>query len=157
LEDFALEWVLATVEADRVLSVTGLRDGGSPWLVHYERSGPERRAVLRIGPPRSQEAAAGYVVGALQYVGGPPVVINGRARSRPPVSVVGAITAKALTTGHTYESGTNRTGRFTFRVPAGRYKITGGPNGQRVWCFADVAVTVRAGRATRVDVICSVP
>jgi hypothetical protein len=100
--------------------------------------------------------ATGHVAGTLQYIGGPPVVVKGHAGSRPPVGVAGTIAAEALGTGHTYRAETNRSGRFTLRLPAGRYKLTGGPEGQRAWCFDATAVTVVADRSDGVDVICPV-
>jgi aminoglycoside phosphotransferase (APT) family kinase protein len=45
-----LMWVLQLVGGDAVAEVTGLRAGGSPWLVHWTAQGGEDgRVVLRVG------------------------------------------------------------------------------------------------------------
>lgn len=43
------EWAVAAVGAERLVSMTGLREGGAPWLMRYE-SRPrlrQRRAARR--------------------------------------------------------------------------------------------------------------
>ncbi|HET8591784.1 MAG TPA: hypothetical protein VFM01_19250, partial [Nakamurella sp.] len=51
LDHRAQQWLLAQVGAQRVVSVTGLRAGGSPWLVQYETSDGAGSAVVRVGEP----------------------------------------------------------------------------------------------------------
>jgi aminoglycoside phosphotransferase (APT) family kinase protein len=51
--DVIVEWVLAAVGADRLVGLTGLRDGGAPWLMRYEASGGQGCAVLRVGAPET--------------------------------------------------------------------------------------------------------
>lgn len=51
LDDAVVAWVLAAVDGQRLVSATGLRQGGSPWLLHYESAGRTGNAVLRVGRP----------------------------------------------------------------------------------------------------------
>lgn len=55
LDRTAQAWVLAQVDAHRLVSTTGLRAGGSPWLLRYETPDGAGSVVLRIG----QAGAAG--------------------------------------------------------------------------------------------------
>ncbi|MBO0818669.1 MAG: aminoglycoside phosphotransferase family protein [Actinobacteria bacterium] len=56
LEDNVVDWALASVGGDHVVSVTGLREGGPPWLMRYAASRGEGSAVLRVGTPEMAEA-----------------------------------------------------------------------------------------------------
>jgi aminoglycoside phosphotransferase (APT) family kinase protein len=49
LDDAVVAWVLAAVDGERLVSATGLRAGGSPWLLRYVAGGHENSAVLRVG------------------------------------------------------------------------------------------------------------
>jgi aminoglycoside phosphotransferase (APT) family kinase protein len=51
LSDAVVEWALAAVGGDHLVSTRGLRADGPPWLLSYEASGTERKVVLRVGPP----------------------------------------------------------------------------------------------------------
>jgi aminoglycoside phosphotransferase (APT) family kinase protein len=51
LDEVIVEWALAAAGGDRLISVTGLRDSGTPWLMRYETSVGEGSAVLRVGAP----------------------------------------------------------------------------------------------------------
>ncbi len=50
LSDAVVEWALAAVGGDHLVSTRGLRADGPPWLLSYEASGTERKVVLRVGP-----------------------------------------------------------------------------------------------------------
>ena len=52
-DDTTAEWALAAVGGDHLLSMTGLRGGGPPWLMRYEAAGREGSAVLRVGRPET--------------------------------------------------------------------------------------------------------
>lgn len=81
-DDATAEWALAAVGADRLVSITGLRGGGPPWLVRYEAAGSGGSAVLRVGAPEAAGAQELEVRGiALARAGGVPVpgVIAARA------------------------------------------------------------------------------
>jgi aminoglycoside phosphotransferase (APT) family kinase protein len=47
--DDIVAWALGVVDGHRLISVTGLRDGGSPWLVRYDARGGPGCAVVRVG------------------------------------------------------------------------------------------------------------
>jgi aminoglycoside phosphotransferase (APT) family kinase protein len=82
MDSATVDWVLAAVGGDRILSMTGLRDGGSPWLFRYAAGRGEGSAVLRVRAPDEAELQALEVRGvALARVGGVPVadVIAARA------------------------------------------------------------------------------
>lgn len=53
LDEAVLAWVLAAVGGDRIVAVNGMREGGSPWLLHYAAAGRTGSAVLRVGKPDS--------------------------------------------------------------------------------------------------------
>jgi len=54
-----LMWVLQLVGGDAIAEVTGLRAGGSPWLVHWTTEGGDHgRVVLRVGGPDDAEPQA---------------------------------------------------------------------------------------------------
>ena len=57
LDDRIVEWVLGVVGGHRLVSVTGLREGGPPWLLRFDTPEGEERAVLRVDSP---PAAAGH-------------------------------------------------------------------------------------------------
>jgi aminoglycoside phosphotransferase (APT) family kinase protein len=74
LDHQAQQWVLAQVGAQRVVSVTGLRAGGSPWLVQYETSDGAGSAVVRVGEPGAAGEQDREVRGIrLAAAGGVPV------------------------------------------------------------------------------------
>jgi aminoglycoside phosphotransferase (APT) family kinase protein len=80
--DVIVPWALAAVGGERLVSVTGLREGGSPWLICYEASGSAGRAVVRVAAPEQAGAQRLAVRGmALARAGGVPVpeVIAARA------------------------------------------------------------------------------
>lgn len=53
LDEIIVEWALAAVGGDRLVSVTGLRGGGPPWLMRYESFGGTGSVVLRVGAPET--------------------------------------------------------------------------------------------------------
>ena len=55
LDDNVVKWAVAAVGGEHLVSVTGLYEGGPPWLMRYEASGGEGRAVLRVGAPETAE------------------------------------------------------------------------------------------------------
>jgi hypothetical protein len=74
LDHQAQQWVLAQVGARRMVSVTGLRAGGPPWLVHYETSDGTGSAVVRVGDPGAAGEQEREVRGIrLAAAGGVPV------------------------------------------------------------------------------------
>ena len=82
LDESIAEWAVAAVGGDRLVSMTGLREGGAPWLMHYEASGGPGSAVLRVGAPGTARTQALEVRGmALARAAGVPVpgVIAARA------------------------------------------------------------------------------
>jgi len=82
LDDAVVEWVLTAVGGDHLVSVTGLREGGSPWLMCYQAAGGESRAVLRVGAPETAQTQKLEVCAiALARAGGVPApgVIAARA------------------------------------------------------------------------------
>ena len=82
LDESIAEWAVAAVGGDRLVSMTGLREGGAPWLMHYEASGGPGSAVLRVGAPGTTRTQALEVRGmALARAAGVPVpgVIAARA------------------------------------------------------------------------------
>jgi aminoglycoside phosphotransferase (APT) family kinase protein len=48
LDDIIVAWALAEVGGDHLVSISGLREGGPPWLVRYEASGGPGSAVVRV-------------------------------------------------------------------------------------------------------------
>jgi catechol 2,3-dioxygenase-like lactoylglutathione lyase family enzyme len=94
LDEIVVEWVLAAVGGDRLVSVTGLREGGPPWLMRYEGFGGAGSVVLRVGAPETAGTQKFEVCGIeLASARGVPApgVIAARATqhcatgSRPPV------------------------------------------------------------------------
>jgi aminoglycoside phosphotransferase (APT) family kinase protein len=82
VDDRLVEWVLATVGANRLVSITGLRQGGSPWLFRFQASRGLDSAVLRVDDPEVAERHEREACGiALARTGGVPVA-NVIARSR---------------------------------------------------------------------------
>jgi aminoglycoside phosphotransferase len=82
LDESTVEWAVAAVGGDRLVSMTGLRGGGAPWLMRYEASGGPGGAVLRVGAPETAKTQALEVRGmALARAAGVPVpgVIAARA------------------------------------------------------------------------------
>jgi aminoglycoside phosphotransferase (APT) family kinase protein len=74
LDDSVISWVLAAVDGDRLVSATGLRQGGSPWLLRYESAGRSSSAVLRVGGPEMAKDVEREVRGIeLAGAGGVPV------------------------------------------------------------------------------------
>jgi aminoglycoside phosphotransferase (APT) family kinase protein len=55
IDDTVVEWALAAVGGDHLLGLTGLREGGAPWLMRYQASSGPGRAVLRVGAPETAE------------------------------------------------------------------------------------------------------
>ena len=53
LDDRIVEWVLGIVGGHRLVAVTGLREGGPPWLLRFDTPGGEDRAVLRVDSPHA--------------------------------------------------------------------------------------------------------
>ncbi len=51
LADAVVGWVLGVVGGERLTSVTGMREGGSPWLVRYEGADGAGTVVLRTSGP----------------------------------------------------------------------------------------------------------
>jgi len=81
-DDTAAEWALAAVGGDRLISMTGLRGGGPPWLMRYEAAGTGGSAVLRAGALETAGTQIFEVRGiALARAGGVPApgVIAARA------------------------------------------------------------------------------
>jgi aminoglycoside phosphotransferase (APT) family kinase protein len=82
LDEIVVEWVLAAVGGDRLVSVTGLREGGPPWLMRYEGFGGAGSVVLRVGAPETAGTQKFEVRGIeLARAGGVPApgVIAARA------------------------------------------------------------------------------
>jgi aminoglycoside phosphotransferase (APT) family kinase protein len=53
--DHVLAWAAGVVaRGARVTGITGLRQGGNPWLLRLERAGREYRAFLKTGDPASR-------------------------------------------------------------------------------------------------------
>jgi aminoglycoside phosphotransferase (APT) family kinase protein len=81
-DDNIVEWALAAVGGDHLVGMTGLREGGTPWLMRYQASGGQGRAVLRVGAPERAQAQRFEVRGiALARASGIPApeVIAARA------------------------------------------------------------------------------
>lgn len=53
LDEMIVTWALAAAGADHLVSITGLREGGAPWLIRYEASGGAGSAVVRVGVPET--------------------------------------------------------------------------------------------------------
>lgn len=49
LDDIIVAWALAAAGGDHLVCMTGLRQGGPPWLMRYEASGGAGSAVVRVG------------------------------------------------------------------------------------------------------------
>jgi aminoglycoside phosphotransferase (APT) family kinase protein len=82
LDEMTVEWALTAVGGSRLLSVTGLREGGPPWLMRYQAAVGAGSAVLRVGAPDTAETQRFEVRGiALAGAGGVPApdVIAARA------------------------------------------------------------------------------
>jgi len=48
-DDVVVAWALAAVGGDHLVSMTGLREGGPPWLMRYQASGGAGSTVVRVG------------------------------------------------------------------------------------------------------------
>jgi len=91
LDEIIVEWALAAVGGDRLVSVTGLREGGPPWLMRYEASGGGGSAVLRVGAPETARTQKFEVRGiALARAWGVPApdVIAARADGKAALLLV---------------------------------------------------------------------
>jgi aminoglycoside phosphotransferase (APT) family kinase protein len=80
--DVIVAWALAAAGGDHLVSMTGLREGGPPWLIRYEASGCAGSAVVRVGAPGTAGIQKSEVRGmALARAGGVPApdVIAARA------------------------------------------------------------------------------
>lgn len=75
-----VEWAVAAVGGDRLVSVAGLREGGPPWLIRYEAPGGTGSAVLRAGTPETAEIQKFEVSG----------IALARARGVPAPGVIAA-------------------------------------------------------------------
>ena len=53
LDDTIVAWALAAVGGDHLICMTGLSQGGPPWLTRYEASGWAGSAVVRVGAPET--------------------------------------------------------------------------------------------------------
>ena len=49
--DDIVAWALTALDGDHLVSMTGLRDSGPPWLVRYQAPGGQGSAVVRVGEP----------------------------------------------------------------------------------------------------------
>ena len=81
-EDTIVAWALAAIGGDHLICMTGLRQGGPPWLMRYEASGWAGSAVVRAGAPETAGTQEFEVRGmALARAGGvpAPAVIAARA------------------------------------------------------------------------------
>jgi len=82
LDDTIVAWALAAVGGDHLTGMTGLGQGGPPWLMRYEASGWAGSAVVRAGAPETAGTQKFEVRGmALARAGGvpAPAVIAARA------------------------------------------------------------------------------
>ncbi len=82
LDDTIVAWALAAAGGDHLICVTGLCQGGPPWLMRYEASGWAGSAVVRVGAPETAGTQKFEVRGmALARAGGvpAPAVIAARA------------------------------------------------------------------------------
>jgi aminoglycoside phosphotransferase (APT) family kinase protein len=82
LDESIASWALAAVGGDHLVSMTGLSEGGPPWLIRYEASGGAGSAVVRVAPPEMASTQMLEVRGiALARAGGvaAPDVIAARA------------------------------------------------------------------------------
>ena len=86
--DIIVEWALVAVGGDYLVSVTGLREGGPPWLLRYEASGGAGSAVLRVGAAGTHNFEVRGI--ALARAGGVPApgVIAARADGRAAVLLI---------------------------------------------------------------------
>lgn len=75
-------WALAAAGGDHLVCMTGLREGGPPWLMRYQASGGAGAAVVRVGAPGTAQTQKFEVRGmALARAAGVPApgVIAARA------------------------------------------------------------------------------
>lgn len=73
LNDTIVAWALAAVGGDHLICMTGLSQGGPPWLMRYEASGWAGSAVVRVGAPETAGTQKFEVRGmALARAGGVP-------------------------------------------------------------------------------------
>lgn len=72
--DDTIAWALSAVDGAHLVSITGLRDGGPPWLMRYQGRNGEGSAVVRVGGPGAKEPQEIEVRAlALARAGGIPV------------------------------------------------------------------------------------
>lgn len=97
----------------------------------------------------------GTIKGRLEFIGGPPQVVNGIAETRRvPIPGVVYFVGKEW---QRYSVRVPESGRFSIDVTSGTYSVTGGPS---QWdfrgCVAGAPVVVGAGQIERVLVLCPV-
>lgn len=91
LDEIIVEWALAAVGGGRLVSVTGLHEGGPPWLMRYEGFGGTGSAVLRVGAPETAGTQKFEVRGIeLARAAGVPApgVIAARADDKAPLLLI---------------------------------------------------------------------
>jgi aminoglycoside phosphotransferase (APT) family kinase protein len=97
--DIDVEWALTAAGGDHLVSMTGLREGGPPWLMRYEARGGEGSAVLRVGAPETAGRQKFEVCGiAVARAGGvlAPRVIAARADDKAALLLLEYIDGSSL-------------------------------------------------------------
>jgi hypothetical protein len=107
--------------------------------------------VVSLGACGSHSVTTGQLTGTLDYIGGPP------GTKETPVPE-GAVVVSAVGAQHDdYRLVTDERGRFSLRLPVGRYVVTGGPKGGKPWCFGDGRHPITIGfHADHIEILCPI-
>jgi len=94
-----VDWVITAVgDAERVIDVRGMRDGGSPWRMRLQCHGAVRDVVLRVASPEnSASIRVERTALALAVEHGVPVprVLAGAPEHEPPLLLIEAVSGSS--------------------------------------------------------------
>jgi hypothetical protein len=104
-------------------------------------------AVLVAGCSAGQ-SATGTVTGAFEQVGGPAMVVNGKAET--PISPLSGIITFTGAGGQKFSVSVGKSGVFSTRLPAGTYAVSGASGSAR---SAPTTARVLAGETSAILVV----
>jgi hypothetical protein len=110
--------------------------------------------ALAIAACSASPSDRGTVVGSFVQVGGPGVIVDGRAEQPKPIPMQGQVLARSQA-GSVFAATVGKSGRFQMLLPAGTYRLTGYSPMYPGPCAGESAIKVSPGKnVTHVNVIC---
>jgi hypothetical protein len=106
-------------------------------------------AVLVAGCGGAGQATQGTVQGTFEQAGGPAIIVNGKTET--PVSPLPGIVTFTGAGGQKFSVSVGKTGKFSTRLPAGSYAVSGASGPGR---SVPLTALVRAGETSRIVVVC---